>query len=185
MLRGEAIGAADGASPKRVEKQQEQRQATSAGEGTTSVATDAAIVDVSDGCLDCADDSLAALMMEVSLSYKGKSQAASVKSTANVATLFDEARRLLELPLDAYEIKLILKGKAVQQAEDATVADALGGKPGAAATKLMVMATAKEAVADVRTAGSDAKVKSFAAEHGSKKGGIPQSRACGRSRCER
>ena len=64
----------------------------------------------------------------------------------------------------------------MQQAEDATVADALGGKPGAAATKLMVMATAKEAVADVRAAGSDAKVKSFAAEHGSKKGGIPQSK---------
>ena len=40
----------------------------------------------------------------------------------------------------------------------------------------MVMASAREAVVDLQSAKSDARVASFAAEHGSRKAGIPVSK---------
>jgi len=72
---------------------------------------------------------------------------------------------------------LLLRGKSLQHSGAA--ADALCPAtvtPGATPPKLMVMATAREAIARVHSATPDASVASFAAEHGGRKAKVPISR---------
>ena len=87
------------------------------------------------------------------------------------------ASRLFDLPSDQFEIKLLLRGKTLQQT--GPLAAALGpaaATPSATPPKLMVMATARAAIDRVHSATPDASVPSFAAEHGGRKGKVPTSR---------
>ena len=113
----------------------------------------------------------------MTLSYKGRSETAVVPSGALLEALFEEACRLFDLPEERYDVKLILKGKKLER--HAPAAEALASKGsggGGGGVKLMVMASTREAVAAVKGAVSDPKVASFAAEHGSRKAGIPTSK---------
>jgi len=79
--------------------------------------------------------------------------------------------------VDQWQIKLLLRGKSLQHTGAA--ADALapaGAPPSATPPKLLVMATACEAIARVHSATPDAAVPSFAAEHGGRKAKVPTSR---------
>ena len=106
-------------------------------------------------------------LLRVSLSYKGRVESASVRGTDEVRLLFEEASRLFDLPPETHTLKIILKGKALQPTAHA--AEVLGAN----GAKLMVMASAREALAAVQKTASDPTVASFAAEHGSRKAGIP------------
>ena len=89
-----------------------------------------------------------------------------------VLPLFASASRLFDLPPERFALKLLSKGKVLHaDTEAATLAPSH-----AAAPKLMVMASAREAVADVQGAASDPTVASFAAEHGSRKARLPSSK---------
>ena len=133
----------------------------------------AAPLDLSD---EAASSPAAVPSISVQLSYSGASSEASLSLDAPIGDLFESAREAFTLPAHAFALKLILKGKAVAS-EDCTVGQALGGLTATAkAPKLMVMASALEAVGEVRSAVSDPRVASFAAEHGSRKGGVPTSK---------
>ena len=107
----------------------------------------------------------------VSLSYKGRNESTSVRGEQTLSSLFDAARERFELPMTGYSMKLILKGKALRPEDVAR--DVFGERGGSMApTKLMVMASALDAVAQVKNAVSDRSVASFAAEHGSRKSGV-------------
>ena len=111
--------------------------------------------------------------LAATLCYKGRSERVSLPGTSELRELFEEASRLFHLPAEDFELKLVLRGKTLQPA--AAAADVLG--PAAAAPpKLLVMATAREAIARVHSATPDASVNSFAAEHGGRKARVPTSR---------
>ena len=100
------------------------------------------------------------------------------------------ASTLFDLPVDQWQIKLLLRGKSLHHTGAA--ADALApatAPPSATPPKLMVMATAREAIARVHSATPDAAVPSFAAEHGGRKARVPTSRGgcveSGRRKAER
>jgi hypothetical protein len=79
--------------------------------------------------------------------------------------------------VDQWQIKLLLRGKSLQHT--GASADALApatAPPSATPPKLMVMATACEAIARVHSATPDAAVPSFAAEHGGRRAKVPTSR---------
>jgi len=110
------------------------------------------------------------------LTYKGRSETAEMGADEeDLSWLFEAAERLFELPPSDFELKLILRGKALQRTD---AIDALAGSMAPLSTlpKVMVMASARAAVAGLRTSVPDRVTASFAAEHGSKKGGIPTSR---------
>ena len=80
---------------------------------------------------------------------------------------------------DRFTIKLILKGKTLQPHDSAQAALAPvlpAALSASSAPKLMVMASAIEAVADVQKRVADPSVASFAAEHGSRKARVPTSK---------
>ncbi|EOD27862.1 hypothetical protein EMIHUDRAFT_450115 [Emiliania huxleyi CCMP1516] len=104
----------------------------------------------------------------VALSYRGATVHVSVLPCGRVSGLFEQTARAFDLPPERYGLKLLHKGKAL--APDATVGLALSG---AAAPKLMVLASATDAVRQLQAAKSDTSVASFAAEHGSRKGKVP------------
>ena len=106
--------------------------------------------------------------MSVALSYRGATAHVSVLPGERVSGLFEQTARAFDLPPERYGLKLLHKGKAL--APDATVGLALSG---AAAPKLMVLASATDAVRQLQAAKSDTSVASFAAEHGSRKGKVP------------
>ena len=109
----------------------------------------------------------------VTLVYKGRSEATSVRGHEPLSALFAAAAAAFDLPLEKHSLKLILKGKALQP--EAVAADVLGTC--AASPKIMVMASAREAVEaaqdSVAAAAADKSVASFAAEHGGKRGRVP------------
>ena len=105
--------------------------------------------------------------LAVTLVYQGRSEAASIRGSDDASLLFAAASRLFDLPTDAYTLKMIHKGKALLPSTRAS--EVLG----ASGAKLMVMASAREALARVQSTASDPAVASFAAEHGSRKAGVP------------
>ena len=109
----------------------------------------------------------------VSLVFKSRSEPVSIGHHEDIAALFEAASRLFELPQEEYTIKLIRSGKALQPTDRADVLSGSASPP-----KVMVMASAKAAVAHLLAKSSlpDSRTASFAAEHGSKRGGIPQSK---------
>ena len=119
-------------------------------------------------------------LLTVTLVYKGRSEAASVRGREPLSALFAAAAAAFALPPERHSLKLILKGKALQP--DAVAADVLGASAATATAtatppKIMVMASAREAVAAAQGAAAaavaDKSVASFAAEHGGKKGRVP------------
>ena len=110
----------------------------------------------------------------VTLTYNGRSETVEFSSLGDLSVLFDETARLFELPPSRYSTKLILKGKSLRRTESAL--ELFGGPTGAAPPRVMVMASAREAVATIGSSMPDLHTPSFAAEHGSKKGGIPTSK---------
>jgi len=107
--------------------------------------------------------------LRVVLSYKGLNRLTSVSLNAKTDVLFQASSTCFDLPSDQYSIKLILKGKAI--ALGVPVSESFAG---ARAPKILVMATAAEAVKQLHEAQTTgAKVASFAAEHGSRKAGVP------------
>ena len=111
--------------------------------------------------------------LPVVLCYRGRSAPATVGRSESAGALFEAARRIFDLPSASYTLKLLSKGKALQAQRPAT--EALGA-PGAAPPKLMVVASACNALDEVRSAVADPSIASFAAEHGSRKCGLPTSR---------
>ena len=65
--------------------------------------------------------------LTVLMSYKGRSERATIEATQPVAALFNEARRLFDLPPESFTVKLILKGKSLPQ-EGMGVGEALGDR---------------------------------------------------------
>lgn len=110
----------------------------------------------------------------VTLTYKGRSETVEFSSLGDLSVLFDETARLFDLLPSRYATKLILKGKSLQRTESAF--ELFGGPTNAAPPKVMVMASAREAVATIGSSMPDLHTPSFAAEHGSRKGGIPTSK---------
>jgi len=110
----------------------------------------------------------ASVGIRVALSYKGRTAHATPLPSDSVGALFEFCSSAFDLPPEKFGLKLILKGKPL--APDGTVAEALGG---AAAPKLMVLASAVEAVRQLQGATADLAVKSFAAEHGSRRARVP------------
>jgi hypothetical protein len=110
----------------------------------------------------------------VTLTYNGRSETVEFSSLGDLSVLFDETARRFELPPSRYATKLILKGKSLRRTESAL--ELFGGPTGAAPPRVMVMASAREAVATIGSSMPDLHTPSFAAEHGSKKGGIPTSK---------
>ena len=105
------------------------------------------------------------------LCYRGRTEAVDVHTDDIVDDLFAKARQCFELPADRFTIKIIFKGKTLQP--EASAVDTIGKS---SSSKLMVMASAHEHVADLQDPKSDNCVASFAAEHGSRKAGIPVSK---------
>ena len=110
---------------------------------------------------------------KVTLIYKGRSEEVTMGGDTPISELFSEASRVLELPEESFSLKLILKGKTLHRS-DALTSDVLGSGSSRSTVKLMVMASARDAVdaVQVATCTSDPKVASFAAEHGSRKAGV-------------
>ena len=107
------------------------------------------------------------------LTYKGRTEIAEVAGD-DLSSLFEAAARIFALPSSEYSTTLILKGKSLQRTDSALAL--LESTAGSAPPKVMVMASAKEAVAGLGSSLPDRRTPSFAAEHGSKKAGIPVSR---------
>ena len=105
------------------------------------------------------------------LCYRGRTEAVDVHTDDIVDDLFAKARQCFELPADRFTIKIIFKGKTLQP--EASAVDTIGKS---SSSKLMVMASAHEHLADLQDPKSDNCVASFAAEHGSRKAGIPVSK---------
>ena len=124
-------------------------------------------------------------------SYRGATATAAIHATDIMEVAFAAARELFDLPSEAFTLKLVYKGKVVSP--QASAIDVLGPQSfgGADASHaqtdpkakptctppskpIMVMASAREAVATVQATKSDSSVASFAAEHGSRKGGGPK-----------
>ena len=137
-------------------------------------------VDVSDASIHAESSNAhgGASPLAVLMSYKGRSERATIGAGQPVAALFDAARSLFDLPPESFTVKCILKGKSLPQ-EGISAGEALGvraeSEP-AAPIKLMVMASARDAVDALQQAKGDSSVASFAAEHGSRKAGVPTSR---------
>ena len=91
------------------------------------------------------------------------------------------ASSLFDLPVDQWQTSS--PRKSLQHTGAAADAPApAGAPPSATPPKLLVMATACEAIARVHSATPDAAVPSFAAEHGGRKAKVPTSRGARRER---
>jgi len=94
--------------------------------------------------------------MDISLIYKGKTEAVTLETEAETDMLFEKARQIFSL--HDQNLKILAKGKQVPAGVP------ILESPLAAGAKCMVMATGKREVIDVLAAKSDPTVKGFAAE---------------------
>ena len=105
------------------------------------------------------------------LAFKGRIEPAAIAGE-DLSELFDMAVQLFDLPREQFATKLILKGKTLKPTDATSVLASASGGP----SKVMVVASVITDVAGLKSSAPDSSVPSFAAEHGSRKGGIPVSK---------
>ena len=123
----------------------------------------------------CPDDEIvvthAPACCHAMLAFKGRIEPAAIAGE-DLSELFDMAVQLFDLPREQFATKLILKGKTLKPTDATSVLASASGGP----SKVMVVASVITDVAGLKSSAPDSSVPSFAAEHGSRKGGIPVSK---------